>query len=283
MKILKNHILEGRHQRSISLDVYCPEGEGNKKIIVFCHGFKGFKDWGHWEAIAEAFVAEGFYFLKFNFSHNGVVPNDWLNFGDLEAFGQNNYTKELDDLQTVLDWVQKADQCTGGNLKIEDIILIGHSRGGPIALIGAAENPKVSKVMTWAGVHELDYSWDKEPNQLEQWQTKGVHYIKNGRTKQDMPVYVQLYEDYQANKARFSTRNTLQKLNIPYLILHGDKDPAVPLEAAYYLHENAKNAQLEILPNANHVFGGSHPFEKADLPEASQLLLQKSIAFAKMP
>ena len=44
----------------------------NKNLIIFCHGFKGFKDWGPWNLVAEHFAKAGFFFIKFNFSHNFV-------------------------------------------------------------------------------------------------------------------------------------------------------------------------------------------------------------------
>ncbi len=52
--------------------------------------------------IAGQFVRAGFAFLKFNFSHNGTTPDHPQDFVDLEAFGNNNYTKQLFDLGKVL-------------------------------------------------------------------------------------------------------------------------------------------------------------------------------------
>ena len=72
MNTIKNHNLKGSHGKDITLDVYWEDGNQPKPVIVFAHGFKGFKDWGHWELIAEKFALEGFCFIKFNFSHNGV-------------------------------------------------------------------------------------------------------------------------------------------------------------------------------------------------------------------
>ena len=282
MNVIKNHLLNGRHGKAITLDVYWSESKESQPIIVFAHGFKGFKDWGHWHRLAEAFAAAGYCFIKFNFSHNGVTPDDLLNFADLEAFGQNNYSKELDDLQTVLDWIGGAeDWREKTNWQTQNITLIGHSRGGPIALIGAKENEAVKRVITWAGVHELDYAWKRTTCQVSTWKKEGVYYVMNGRTKQNMPLYYQLYENYMENEARFSVKSTLEQLQKPYLILHGGADPAVPTKAANYLAQNAPNAQLHIIENANHVFGGSHPFDAAELPEHSQELLQKCLDFLK--
>ena len=48
--------------------------------------------------LQKTFAASGIAVLKFNFSHNGGTVEQPIDFPDLEAFGHNNYTKELDDL-----------------------------------------------------------------------------------------------------------------------------------------------------------------------------------------
>ena len=52
--------------------------------------------------MAKEFAKDGFCFIKFNFSHNGGTVEQPIDFPDLEAFGNNNYTKELDDLESVI-------------------------------------------------------------------------------------------------------------------------------------------------------------------------------------
>ena len=89
-------------------------------LVIFCHGFKGFKDFGCWDLVAKAFVEAGLAFVKFNFSYNGTTVDDPLNFGDLEAFGQNNFSIELDDLGAVIDFmlgenVRRAHQTSADN------------------------------------------------------------------------------------------------------------------------------------------------------------------------
>lgn len=280
MNILKNIPLTGQNGKVFCLDIYYKENNNTKPIIVFAHGFKGFKDWGHWHLIAAAFAEAGFCFIKFNFSHNGVTPENPNSFADLEAFGQNNYTKELNDLQTVLDWIQQNnDLQQKTNWDAQNITLIGHSRGGPIVLIAALENEAVKRVITWAAVHELDYAWQKDTCTVSAWKKAGVYYVENARTQQQMPIYYQIYEDYIQNAERFSIQKTLEKLHKPYLILHGTADPAVPDKAAAYLAKYALQGQLHLIQNANHVFGGSHPFEGTELPEHSRELVGRCLEF----
>lgn len=280
MNQITNHILQGKNGKPIPVDVYWKTSEKPLPILLFAHGFKGFKDWGHWSRIAKEFAEAGYCFVTFNFSHNGTTPEDLLNFVDLEAFGHNNYSKELDDLQTVIDWIGAAKKekeriCWD----TENITLIGHSRGGPIALIAAKENACVQQVITWASVQELNYAWQKEEGQVEAWKKEGVYYVLNGRTKQNMPLYYQLFEDYQKNATRLSIKNTLERFDKPYLILHGNADPAVSIDSAKYLAKHAPPANLKIIEGANHVFGGEHPFVAKDLPSHTKELIQECLSF----
>lgn len=279
MKFQKNILLEGAAGRNFLLDIYAPEVNEAVPLVIFIHGFKGFKDWGHWEAIAMEFVKHGFAFTKFNFSHNGTTIESPSTFDDLEAFGQNNYSKELFDIDQVLQYFLGTDSA---NFKIDvnAIYLIGHSRGGAISLIKAATDDRIKGVISWAAVSTLDYAW-KDDNHMAMWKEKGVQYILNRRTMQEMPMYYQFYEDYLENFKGKETLDLLPTFKKPYLILHGDDDPAIAHQAAEILNTLAPLSKLHIIKGANHVFGGSHPFEGTTLPVHTTELVEESITFLK--
>jgi pimeloyl-ACP methyl ester carboxylesterase len=44
----------------------------------------------------------------------------------------------------------------------------------------------------------------------------------------------------------------IEKLNIPILIIWGDRDSLIPVENAYRYHRLYKNSSLKIIPGANH-------------------------------
>src|ERR1700733_321717 len=105
MEIISNIELEGRHGKTILADVIYKDSREAKPIVIFIHGFKGFKDWGAYNLVARHFASKRFVFVKFNFSHNGTTPKKPTEFDDLEAFGNNNFEIEMDDLGQVIDWI----------------------------------------------------------------------------------------------------------------------------------------------------------------------------------
>ena len=67
----------------IAADFHVPEkGAVRLPVLIFLHGFKGFKDWGHFPMVAEYLARSGFAVLRFNFSHNGTSPDRLTDFVD---------------------------------------------------------------------------------------------------------------------------------------------------------------------------------------------------------
>ncbi len=277
MQILKNYSVQGKHQKLILLDLFFKKNNEKKPLVIFCHGYKGYKDWGVFGKMHDYFTSNELALLTFNFSHNGGTPEQPIDFPDLEAFGNNNYSKELDDVQTVLDWICNQEEFAS-EIDTNNITLIGHSRGGGIATLTAAKDSRIKKLITWAAVSTLDRSFF-HGDQLEQWKKDGVIYIENGRTKQQMPHYIQFYEDYIRNEERLNIEIASQKMNIPHLIIHGDGDLAVPFFHAENLNKWNPKSELVNIPEANHVFGAKQPWTEKDFPKDFELVLEKSLSF----
>src|SRR6187551_3619604 len=91
MKKIKNILITGSGRLPMLVDLFFEDDPGKKTIVIYSHGFNGFKDWGNFDMVAERFAAAGFIFVKFNFSHNGTSVQQPSAFENLQAFGQNNY------------------------------------------------------------------------------------------------------------------------------------------------------------------------------------------------
>ncbi|WP_435414070.1 alpha/beta hydrolase family protein [Polaribacter aestuariivivens] len=277
MKILKNFIVEGKHEKPIVTDVFYKETHQPKKVVVFCHGYKGFKDWGAWNLMAKAFAEVGFFFVKFNFSHNGGTLEQPIDFPDLEAFGNNNYVKELDDLESILDWISNNSDFKN-EIDINDISIIGHSRGGGIVTIKTAEDSRVKKLISLAAVCDFG-SRSSTIGDLENWKKTGVKYVLNGRTKQKMPHFYQFYVNFKENEERLNIERSAKKITVPHLIIHGNTDTSISVEEAKKIHSWNPKSTLKIIKNADHVFNVSHPWEKEKLTKELKEVTKTCIDF----
>ena len=276
--IITNDVLYRESKRPIIWDAFFNNDDTPKPLVIFCHGYKGFKDWGAWNLVADAFKQSNIFFVKFNFSHNGGTIQDPIDFPDLEAFAENNYSKELDDLNDILDFFL-ADTCAySKHIDTKNVTIIGHSRGGGISIIKAAEDYRITKLITWASVSGFGKRITTAGD-LEQWKKDGVRYVMNGRTKQMMPHNYQFYLDYKTNEERFNIERAAASLTIPFLIIHAANDPTVSYEDAENLHRFNPNSILKRIEGSNHVFDAKHPWEVSDLPEALQLVTKESIDF----
>ncbi len=270
----KNLQIPSENKKSIVLDYsYLNE---NKKlpVVIFCHGLKGYKDWGAWNLMHSAFAKAGFLSIKFNFSHNGGTPAQPVDFPDLEAFGNNNYSLEVSDLARVMDWLESS----GLPYDPAQINLIGHSRAGGITTISAASDSRFNKLITLAGVADYAERFPKG-EQLQQWKANGVYHVKNGRTRQEMPFYYQMYEDFMTNQEGLNILKAAEKLAKPHLIIHGTDDETVAVQDALRLQNASKKSQLRLIRGAGHTFGASHPWESDVMPDDLRQAVQCIINF----
>lgn len=259
--------LPSKHNgKQILYDIGFKENHRLKPMIIFVHGFKGFKDWGPFNLLSDFFAQQEYVFCKINLSHNGTSPEQPLNFQDLEAFGHNNFSIELDDIGSVIDYFTSGiDDISNEEIDRQMIFLLGHSRGGGMVLLKAAEDSRVKAVATLAAISDLKKRWS--PDFLQEWKEKGVQYTYNGRTKQNMPLYYQLVEDLERNFRRLDIPNAVKNLRIPALILHGTVDETLPVSMAYDLKAYNASTEIKIIEGASHTFGGYHPYFDETLPD----------------
>ena len=261
LNIERNTIIKNRKTRDFLADAFYPENENQLPLVNFAHGYKGYKDWGAWNLMAQKFAEAGFFFVKFNFSHNGTTIEKPTDFADLEAFGQNNFSKEMSDYDEVLNYF-----CNHDKVDSEKIAIIGHSRGGGISVIKAFEDDRVKLLISLAGVSNFKYRFPTK-DRFDEWKNSGVMYSENKRTHQQMPHYFQFFEDFERNEQRFDIQHAAQHLVKSFLIIQGTDDDAVKDKEAFLLNEWCKTSELVIMENANHTFGAKEPWTENGLPD----------------
>lgn len=268
----KQFILSGSGEKALAGDMTYDDAQQNPPILIFVHGFKGFKDWGAHHLVADYFAENGFRYIKFNMSFSGVTLEKPNEVTDMDAFARNTISAELKDIDTVLNFVAHT-------YPLQPIYLIGHSRGGGLVVIKGATDQRISKIVSWSSISDFSSLWKKE--QEEDWLKEGKIYVENARTKEKMPLNSILLEDFKAHQAAYHIVHAATVVNIPWLILHGDEDVNVNFSVAQQLAQAQPSAEIKMIKGANHVYGASHPYTPTVLPAHLQEACEKTLAFLK--
>ncbi|MSR22361.1 MAG: alpha/beta fold hydrolase [Gemmatimonadetes bacterium] len=255
--IERSFILPFDRDRAIRGNVLIPDGPPPRSTIVAVHGFKGFKDWGFLPQVCESLAGDGHSVVSFNFSLNGI-SEDLETLGRLEDFARNTFSAEVGELLRVLAEVRSGAILPRPTRRIG---LLGHSRGGGIAVLAARdaarEGTPVDAPVTWASVAHFD-RWS--PETQEEWRETGRIHVMSPRTGQHLPLDVGLLDDFEANRDRLDIERASSELETPWLVVHGDADTSVAVDDAHRLIRANPSARLEIVAGAGHTFETRHLF-----------------------
>lgn len=267
MAEVRSLYVEGECHRGIEADLRLAEGGSAHPLVVVCHGFKAFRRWGFFPWIGEALARAGAHSLVFDFSHNGVRGGGDV-FNDLDGFAENTIARELSDVRRVLRWVRDA----GVERFSGDVFVLGHSRGGAIALLAAETSLGVVRRVATMGTFSTFARFTER--QRKAWRDAGYTEAINTRTGQAMRMNVGYLDDLERNAAEYSLTAAIARLSVPTLLVHGEHDLTVNIRDAYALYDAAGGrAELVVIPKTGHTFGAAHPFE-----EPSAALLQAMAA-----
>jgi pimeloyl-ACP methyl ester carboxylesterase len=241
---------------------FFPSTQESLGTLVICHGFKSFKDWGFFPYTAEQ-LAQSVKVITFNFSHNGV-GEDLHQFSELEKFAANTYTRELEDLQTLIRQIKAGALPLKENIVSSPLFLLGHSRGAGVSLIYAMDHPEqIDGVISWNGITNVDLFSDEIKERMRQ---DGRAYIQNARTKQDMPLDLEILDDIEKNRERFDILERVTSGKVPIILIQGTEDGKQLRQGSAKLIEANPSIKWVQIDNGNHTFNAVHPFQGETSP-----------------
>lgn len=252
--------------------------DGSFPIICILHGFKGFKDWAFFPHIATELTKQGAITFCANTSLNGHAPgSDIVDYPD--SFARNTISREISDLSRMISLILSCDdsvfaqdwkQCWNGELYI-----LGHSRGGGIAILLSSLFPEIKKVALWNSIAAFDRYTSR---QKEQWLKNGKFVVENSRTGQALAMNVSYLQDILLHAELYSLERAMHDSQARFLIVHAEQDMTVPLRDGQLLAEYASNkAMLHIIPQTGHTFGTVHPMH--EIPVGLHQALQATKEF----
>jgi len=256
--IRKNILVTNSASERIRAEIYHRISSRDAPVIIICHGFKGFKNWAFFPVLAESLAQSDYISLTFNFSRNGIGP-DLQNFTELDKFAKNTYSHEIEDLRCIVDAVTSG-KIGKGLIDPEKIGLLGHSRGGGIAILHTQSDSRIKSLVTWSAIATVERF---TPEQEEQWKIQKYLDFENKRTGQLMRVGIELLEDIKKNKNQLNIPTAAEQIEAPTLIIHGKEDESVPVDESQIIfdHLGSPNKELMIIEGGTHTFGARHPLE----------------------
>jgi uncharacterized protein len=246
-----------------------PAGSPLGSVIV-CHGFKGFAHWGFFPYLARTLAENGLTAITFDFSGSGV-GRDRETFSQPDAFTRNTFSKEQEDIESVVDYARRKKIIDG------KFGLFGHSRGGGMAIIyAAAQDSEVKSLVTWASIGRTNW-WT--PEEAVIWHQRGYVEITNSRTGQVMRLATDLLEDVELHgNTKLNIAGAAAKVKVPWLIIHGTGDETVRSIEAERLHElSPRISTLRLVEGANHGFDAKHPL--SEVPPVLEKVVLETVKF----
>jgi pimeloyl-ACP methyl ester carboxylesterase len=241
-------------------------------VVLVAHGFKGYKDYGMFPAIAASLARRGCIAHRFNFSHSGMT-NNVETFERPDLFEQDTWNRQVFDFRAVIDAVEHG-ALEGGGLPL---ILFGHSRGGVSALLTAGRYAddigldRLAGVATAAAPSTCNPLTDAEAAELLE---TGSLVSPSSRTGQDLRLGRAFLTEQQDDPAGHDVLALAARITCPVLLVHGEKDPTVPADRAAAIAAACRQATVRIVPGADHVFNTPNPMPpgSAPSPQLAELL-----------
>ena len=235
--------------------------EGAGQPIIIIHGFLGMND--NWKSLGTQFAAQGFQVHALDLRNHG------------KSFHSNDFSYELmaEDVKQYCEFHQ-----------LKNVILLGHSMGGKVAMLLASTNPDlVSKLIVadigpkyyaphhqtiLEGLNAIDFS--KKPSRTAVEEVLS-NYIKDFGTRQFLlkNVYWKTTEQlaFRFNLAVFNKKIEVVGTALPFentflkptLFLRGDKSEYILESDFETIYHHFPIVKIETIKNAGHWLHAENP------------------------
>jgi len=157
-----------------------------------------------------------------------------------------------------------AAESLAHDARFSRVILLGHSEGSSLAFIAARAGPPVTAVISVSGLgrplgvvirEQLSRQFDSVT--LVRYDTAMAQYLR-GEQPKDVPpqlgaLFVPINLSFMKSLSSFDPPAAIRAIRQPVLIVQGGRDLQVTVADAERLHTAKPDAQLVVVPLANHV------------------------------
>ena len=257
-------------------DLYFNKKNGKSPLIIMLHGFKAWRKWGFMPYFSNKLALNNSIVLNIDHSLNGIVDENIPMF-DSEKFSRQTVSQYIEDVKLTIENF-KSGLISKEILEFWNgkIYLVGHSLGAAVSLLVYNKYKNIDKIVILGGISKIDRNTIR---QKELWKEQGYVDIRIAMNNQILKLNYSHIEDKE-NYSDNILIETMQKSQIPVLIIHGGLDMTVKRKEAIDLYENAsdkKITELLIVEKTGHTFGTDFKF--TDTNVALEKVIEKTIEF----
>lgn len=207
---------------------------GSKGLAILCPGFLDSKDYPHLVQLADSLTGLGYTAVRFD------PTGTWESDGDIADYTNTQY---LADVKSVLEYMATINTYTF-------VLLGGHSRGGQISILYAAQDPRISAVLAIMPSSGKTFTNKRRTIFKEQ----GFK-----TSKRDLPNNKEQYREFRVpyshveDRDKYNVMEEVKKVRVPILFFAGEKDDLVLPEDVRLLFINANEPkQFTLLEGLGH-------------------------------
>lgn len=218
----------------IRLNARLDRPEGSRRLVIVIHGFTGHMEEPHIIAVAKTFNDIGFATLRVEMYGHGSSEGEFRN---------HTLYKWLTNALTVIDYARGLDW-------VEEIYLCGHSQGGLTAMLaGALKHDVIRGLIPLSPAVMI-------PEDARRGSMLG-HVFDPDHIPDEIPFdekALVLGGNYARVAQTIRVEEAIDRYDGPVLIVHGDADETVPVEAGIEAAKRYKRGDLVLIPGDTHCY-----------------------------
>lgn len=208
-----------------------PEDKADK-LAILCPGYLDSKDYDHLKILAEDLASKGYTVVRFD------PIGTWESDGNISDYTTTEY---LRNVKEVLEYMFKQNN-------FKHILIGGHSRGGKISILYAAQDRRISIVL---GIMPSTVISKKDKRSVSA-KMLGVSVSYRDlpgdkKGKKEFRVPYSHFENELKNQDKYNVLKKIGRLEIPLILIAGERDKLVLSKSVKQMFKKSKGPKKFIL------------------------------------
>ncbi len=230
MGAIKTKIISSKG--NLAAAIHYPE-TSTERLAILCPGYLDSKDYQHLVSLAGMLCQQGYTVVRFD------PTGTWASAGNIADY---THTQYLQDIKAVVEYMLRQAH-------YNHVLLGGHSRGGQMALLYAARDPRISLVfgiMPSSGpiTGQRRREWEATGFELKQKEQPG----RPGRTREFRVPFSNCRD-----RDQYDVVADVKEINAPIILITGERDEQVLPADVKEIYDSANEPKkFIVIPRIGH-------------------------------